>query len=541
MGEKKGGQCSSLLRHGGDAGWRVPLAVLGGGRRPSFCVTLLMGCASSTPAPSLDPTTSTVHPRTLEPAASAPPPQAPAPAAQPRPTPALADAERTGLPRGPSASGDCAWAIHGHPSESLAHVHTVALYLRPPGAPVHAAGEGWAAKQASILRACAAFHMREYPGSLMTWSLHGPLELPAGVPGGAGEGEAAANCAYELCQAAAEAAVCSPGALPPPSACHAPWAPAGGAPPPPAPLPSLPTILPVLVFLDHGCEDTALARGHGGRMEKYYVHAAAARMLLQQQQQQQQQQGEAGAAAAPLPTPEAVCAWLEAQGIARAGGSRASYSGTRLPRAFGGLWSALGLLQGPPGAGTATPPPMLAQPQPAPPRLLLAPPEHLRPLRLPCPTLAPIAWGVGVVTVEAWGAPGVQGSDCVAYHEGLGHTLNLPHPAARRDDCVMSHAQYNRGLMEAVICGELKRACVSVSGAAGVAEAEGRGGGGTASATMPLAWAACTQRQQAPVGQAWRLSWWGPWQGCRRTAVGARGARGAQGARRMALRLHPPF
>ncbi len=49
--------------------------------------------------------------------------------------------------------------------------------------------------------------------------------------------------------------------------------------------------------------------------------------------------------------------------------------------------------------------------------------------------------GVGLVSADGWRVP-YSGSDCVIFHEGLGHTIGLPHPEPA-DDSVMCFAQYN--------------------------------------------------------------------------------------------------
>ncbi len=49
--------------------------------------------------------------------------------------------------------------------------------------------------------------------------------------------------------------------------------------------------------------------------------------------------------------------------------------------------------------------------------------------------------GVGLVSADGWRVP-YSGSDCVVYHEGLGHTIGLPHPDPA-DDSVMCFAQYH--------------------------------------------------------------------------------------------------
>ena len=49
-------------------------------------------------------------------------------------------------------------------------------------------------------------------------------------------------------------------------------------------------------------------------------------------------------------------------------------------------------------------------------------------------------YGMGLVSGDGWRVP-YGGSDCVVYHEGLGHSLGLPHPEPV-DDTVMGTAQY---------------------------------------------------------------------------------------------------
>lgn len=49
-------------------------------------------------------------------------------------------------------------------------------------------------------------------------------------------------------------------------------------------------------------------------------------------------------------------------------------------------------------------------------------------------------YGMGLVSGDGWRVP-YSGSDCVVYHEGLGHSLGLPHPDPI-DNTVMGTAQY---------------------------------------------------------------------------------------------------
>lgn len=57
-------------------------------------------------------------------------------------------------------------------------------------------------------------------------------------------------------------------------------------------------------------------------------------------------------------------------------------------------------------------------------------------------------YGMGLVSGDGWRVPYAGGSDCVAYHEGLGHSLGLPHPEPI-DDSVMGTAQYKFWINEA--------------------------------------------------------------------------------------------
>ena len=49
--------------------------------------------------------------------------------------------------------------------------------------------------------------------------------------------------------------------------------------------------------------------------------------------------------------------------------------------------------------------------------------------------------GWGLVSGDGWRVP-CRGSDCVVYHEGVGHAIGLPHPQPD-DDSVMGRAQYS--------------------------------------------------------------------------------------------------
>ncbi len=54
--------------------------------------------------------------------------------------------------------------------------------------------------------------------------------------------------------------------------------------------------------------------------------------------------------------------------------------------------------------------------------------------------------GWGLVSADGWRVP-YSGTDCVVYHEGVGHTVGLPHPD-RQDGSVMSLGQYRGWLSQ---------------------------------------------------------------------------------------------
>ncbi len=64
--------------------------------------------------------------------------------------------------------------------------------------------------------------------------------------------------------------------------------------------------------------------------------------------------------------------------------------------------------------------------------------------------------GLALVSADGWRVP-YRGSDCVVYHEGIGHAIGLPHPE-QADGSVMSHAQYRGELRESWLAGADKRA-----------------------------------------------------------------------------------
>lgn len=64
--------------------------------------------------------------------------------------------------------------------------------------------------------------------------------------------------------------------------------------------------------------------------------------------------------------------------------------------------------------------------------------------------------GYGLVTADGWLVP-IRGSDCVSYHEGIGHAINLPHPFPLNNS-VMGLAQYEGYIHETWMDEDQKRA-----------------------------------------------------------------------------------
>ena len=66
------------------------------------------------------------------------------------------------------------------------------------------------------------------------------------------------------------------------------------------------------------------------------------------------------------------------------------------------------------------------------------------------------AWGIGLVSADGWRVP-YSGSDCVVYHEGVGHAIGLPHPEPP-DDSVMCFAQYRFWINQTWVTASQKKA-----------------------------------------------------------------------------------
>ena len=63
--------------------------------------------------------------------------------------------------------------------------------------------------------------------------------------------------------------------------------------------------------------------------------------------------------------------------------------------------------------------------------------------------------GLSLVTADGWKVP-IKGTDCVVYHEGIGHAVGLPHPEPI-DNSVMGLAQYVDSLQKTWIDEDQKR------------------------------------------------------------------------------------
>jgi len=64
--------------------------------------------------------------------------------------------------------------------------------------------------------------------------------------------------------------------------------------------------------------------------------------------------------------------------------------------------------------------------------------------------------GLALVTADGWRVP-ITGTDCVVYHEGVGHSLGLPHPEPLNDS-VMGLAQYVHPIHKSWIDADQKEA-----------------------------------------------------------------------------------
>ena len=63
--------------------------------------------------------------------------------------------------------------------------------------------------------------------------------------------------------------------------------------------------------------------------------------------------------------------------------------------------------------------------------------------------------GWGLVSGDGWRVP-CRGSDCVVYHEGIGHAIGLPHPEPA-DGSVMSEGQYRSALAQSWVEADQKK------------------------------------------------------------------------------------
>lgn len=312
----------------------------------------------------------------------------------------------------------CDWHAWKRPDIRLDHVHCVAVYVHPQDVP---ARDGWSSTLQGIVRNCNAFHEAQLPGSRLTWSLHGPMTLPFDTA--ALSGEDGANAFFELARTAITLAAASPASFPAAIAhstrtSSAPSATATGdaaaADSAAVDIPSLPTMVCVTVFADWGQEDAG-----DGRLHKYFVWGAAA---------------EAGAQS-------------QLRDISRTGGSRAGFFGKVDTCQLGGILHAAGFA------------PSLAPSASA--SVRIHGPDAWRAYVAGTPLQ--VGFGMGIVTQEAWTHPELPGCAAVAYHEGLGHSLNMPHPSDDNREpnvslCVMGRGMYQRRhlLDGLLICEEIK-------------------------------------------------------------------------------------
>ena len=65
-------------------------------------------------------------------------------------------------------------------------------------------------------------------------------------------------------------------------------------------------------------------------------------------------------------------------------------------------------------------------------------------------------FGMGLVSADGWRVP-YSGSDCVVYHEGVGHPIGLPHPDPI-DDSVMGTGQYRYWINQTWVTASQKKA-----------------------------------------------------------------------------------
>ena len=74
---------------------------------------------------------------------------------------------------------DCPWYAWKRPDVNLAHVHCFGIYIKGiDKRPTNTSMTQIEEHMKYILQNCEKFHHEQLPGSLLTWSIHGPVELP---------------------------------------------------------------------------------------------------------------------------------------------------------------------------------------------------------------------------------------------------------------------------------------------------------------------------------------------------------------------------
>ena len=207
----------------------------------------------------------------------------------------------------PSLLSSCSYHAYRRPDISFKLVHAVGLMAHCHGAPIPL---DWEASCSTILQSCASFHEAQFPGSRVSWSLHGAIEIPVSETD-LGEGdEAASNAFYNTANAGVRHLSGHVGALPSPVL-------RGGV---IWPDDEAPTAVIWCVFAAWGSENMRSA--DEAEWKKYFISASAK----------------------PIATTD-IPSFLLSKGALRAGGSRASFLGTVTLESARGLWSSLGIKQ----------------------------------------------------------------------------------------------------------------------------------------------------------------------------------------------------
>lgn len=166
------------------------------------------------------------------------------------------------------------WHAWKRPDIALTRVLAVGLYCVPSDC---APAPHWAEKLGTLLSECKLFHEKHFPGSVMEWSLRGPLQLSFSSSKFTGD----ADGFYTKMSAEARAKASALCELPPIAKCSPPGTSAlrGAVAHPGAPdflHPAWSTHIVFVCFADWGSED-AKAKDAAGRpqLAKYYIWPAA--------------------------------------------------------------------------------------------------------------------------------------------------------------------------------------------------------------------------------------------------------------------------